>query len=500
MLELPRSQILDSRMNRARRIPAQHLGMELQCELAPAGPVAALDAPLYAAKLTDLSEQGMGLDVPRLPLGAIHRVHVTIYRASQPVWIGTAERRHHRPSPLRSQSTRLGLELLNGRLDLPRLELEELLTHLALGFDPETRAAEDQQMRVSLPNPWLRAVAELRGYLQRLRRQLDGHVGPSITPYSCAEQLRIQELHLQWTPGLLARRSELDRAAMTLGPETILLARRHAARQLLPALLPMCAARPMSTSAHTDIFAHFDAQLRGASLYARYLAAVDDDLDTADHSQTRRDFLADAIAHCLENLPDEGHHDIVSLSCGRASELSDALQSWACRRSETSRCPRIDIVLSDADANTAAQTCARLSRQVADSPALSGRVTIQNASVHAQYPSGTGGRRVQLMYGAPSMTSTHGAWSPHELRRLCARLAPGGRLLIDRPRTRPASWLATFASSWQQVYADRSHARSLARELQSSPSHELAPVRLQVEIARDARDRCTFMDVQRQMD
>lgn len=392
-------------------------------------------------------------------------------------------------------SSRLGLRLTSGLLDLGALQLrdaasiEQLLGHLG----------HQRRERELLPASWRATVADLAQLLKRTRDFFDGlEVSLGQRPEADAhEQALFAELFETWGPQYHGMLRDLHAETAGLGPQARACGLEYAGHLLLP-LVRMgpihrrAYEKPQGYAGDYELMRlFFAARMEGESLYARFLHFVGQRYPMARTVVARERTMREAVrSRITAGQPVR----MLSLACGPALELHNLLGEL----------PRVEhpveLFLLDQDVDALACAHRALHRQLVERrEALCG---VELSALHFSVgqllrpkdeAEAAVGRDVladmDFVYSAGLFDYLPRGVAKRLVRRLLDMLRPGGELFIGNLREDPASaWMMEHTVAWHLVYREPAQMLELAAGL---------PGVSEVGLVLDQTERCMFLRVRK---
>jgi len=475
---------------RSPRLEASGLASELTCELVHEG------RTFGPMRVLDVSSTGLGValgDSPLLPPGTPIDELRLVQRGAV-----VARERAVVVNLAGGASSRLGLRLTSGLLDLAALQLrdaaamDQLLGQLG-------RLRREQEL---LPAGWRATVADLAQLLERTRdffAGLEASLGSHPRP-DAHEQGLFAELFETWGPQYHGMLRDLHAQTAALGHEARACGLEYAGHLLLPLVRSgpihrRAYEKPQGYAGDYELMRlFFAARMEGESLYARFLHYAGQRYPMARTVVARERTMREAVrARITAGRPLR----VLSLACGPALELHNLLREL----------PRVEhpveLFLLDQDVDALAYAHRGLQRELVDrGDALRG---VEVSALHFSVgqllrprdaAEAAVGREVlgemDFVYSAGLFDYLPRGVAKRLVRRLFELLRPGGELFIGNLREDPASaWMMEHAVAWHLVYREPAQMIELAVGLDGVA---------EADIVLDETGRCMFLHVRKQDD
>lgn len=392
-----------------------------------------------------------------------------------------------------------GGERLGGRFTSGLIDLRGL----RVGATLEERLAIHREQRASLPAEWRAAVGDLRQLLEEVRFEL-GEIEGAEThdPLRRGDEERqlFDALRGRWggafyetVAGLHIMSAGFDKRAVDLG-------RSYASSMLTPLLMACPLHRrtiekPLGYAGDYRMMELFFArELGGEGLFGRFLHSVMQNYSLGKAVVAREVVMRSAV-HFAAGTAGEGPVRVLALAAGPAIELRRVLKETTSLRRP------LQLILLDQDPSAHEVAHANLTRILLE--LHHGMLPVSVQCLHFSVrqlirPQTPEERRVvhevlaelDLVYSAGLYDYLPDPVAFRLTQRLYARLRPGGRLLLGNLVEAPDStWMMRYVLDWVLRYRTDDTMLRLAEGLAPTPAG--------VGIARDATERCIFLDIRK---
>jgi SAM-dependent methyltransferase len=388
-----------------------------------------------------------------------------------------------------------GGERLGGRFTSGLVDLHGL----RVGATLEERLAIHREQRERLPAEWRAAVADLRQLLEEVRFELE-----EIERAETHDPLRRgdEEAHLfetlraRWGSAFYGSVAQLHAMSANLDARAVDLGRSYAASMLVAPLMACALHRrvyekPLGYAGDyrmMELF--FTRELGGEGLFGRFLHSIAQNYALGRAVIAREVVMRAAVRAAIE-ADGETPVRVLALAAGPAMELRRLLE-------ETTALSRpVQLILLDQDASAHEAAHSNLTRILLERH--HGMLPVMVQCLHFSVrqlirPQTPEEQRVvhevlsdlDLVYSAGLYDYLPDLVAIRLTRRLYSRLRPGGRLLLGNLIETPDRWLMEVLG-WILRYRTDETMLRLADGLEPTPAS--------VGLARDATQRCVFLDV-----
>jgi len=393
-------------------------------------------------------------------------------------------------------SSRVGIRVLSGLLDLQELALRDALTKD--GLDQRLRSVQRQFERLS--PEWRAAVGDLANLLLTARSFLQGfetQSSESSTPTAAVKDEVLRDLARDWSPLHLEKISELTELSRDFDEEQVELGRIYAENQLVPLYHPgslyrRAITKPRGYAGDYKIMLIYNQrEPNGDTLYERFLDVAGKQHTLSRTVVARQKTAADEIRRAL----DAGASKFVSLASGPAIEVS-----WVLREAEPPD-REVTFVLIDQDEDALAYSYETLHRELLASAWDTSRTKIECIHLSVRQllkPDNPEEEQIgEQALAGPDMVYSMGLFdylpdlvAQRLLMILYRRLEPGGRVFVGNLESEPnTSWLMDFVLGWHLLWRTEDDMPRLADQLRPEPAS--------LEVERDSTGRCLFLRVAR---